>query len=179
MSIVLDLTGRRFGKWKVLRRYKNTNRGQTRWVCFCGGCNRNLIVTAGNLRSGRTSSCQQCSKRLPDGEASPRSLYREYRQGAKERELSFRLSLKQFKKLTSDLCHYCGTKPEQIWKRGETNGYYVYNGIDRMNNSRGYSLRNCVSCCGNCNKAKRITDYQPFLKWIRRVYEWRQLGETC
>jgi hypothetical protein len=48
-------------------------------------------------------------------------------------------------------------------------GVYIYNGIDRVDNTRGYSIDNCVACCKQCNWAKRELPQQEFIDWIHRV----------
>lgn len=52
-----DLTGREFGRWKVLERGENYRSGAT-WVCECQ-CPLKTVktVTAGNLRSGGSTNC--------------------------------------------------------------------------------------------------------------------------
>ena len=46
---------------------------------------------------------------------------------------------------------------------------YLYNGIDRKDNYKGYVIDNCLPCCTICNKSKRDLDYLIFTKWIERV----------
>jgi hypothetical protein len=50
------------------------------------------------------------------------------------------------------------------------NGDYVYNGIDRLDSSRGYEMGNVVPCCKQCNWAKNDIPYDEFLDWIKRVH---------
>lgn len=178
MSIVLDLTGKRFGKWKVIERAENTKRGSSQWLCECGSCHRRIVVTSGNLRSGRSSACQQCVKRLPEGEASFNGLLRQYRSDAKEKHRAFTLSKKLFRSLTSSPCHYCAAEPKRLWTRGKTWGHYKYNGVDRKINTRGYTPENCVSCCKDCNFMKKDMNYQEFIDWVRRVYDCLQKRNT-
>jgi len=120
MARVLDLDGKKFGKWKVLERAENTNRGQSQWLCECTGCHRKIVVAGLNLMAGRSSGCQQCVKRLPEGEASFNGLLRQYKSDAKRNGRVFRLSRKLFRLLTSSPCHYCGTEPKRLWTRGDT-----------------------------------------------------------
>jgi hypothetical protein len=37
-------------------------------------------------------------------------------------------------------------------------------GIDRVDNNKGYSFDNCVSCCGTCNFMKREFSKEEFIK---------------
>jgi hypothetical protein len=49
-------------------------------------------------------------------------------------------------------CFYCSLMPED-----------TVNGIDRMDNTRGYSTENCVACCKNCNFIKKCLDPRTFV----------------
>ena len=101
---------------------------------------------------------------------SPRSaVLREYHRGAKDRGFVWNLSGEQFDKLTSSNCHYCGIPPYTVKKNRHRNGQFVYNGIDRVDNSQGYEIENCVSCCKVCNRAKDIMGLEEFLSWVRRI----------
>ena len=45
------------------------------------------------------------------------------------------------------------------------------NGIDRVDNDKGYVRGNIVPCCTNCNIAKNTFLITEFEEWINRVYE--------
>lgn len=70
------------------------------------------------------------------------------------------LTYKQFKSFITDRCYYCGKKPNP------------FNGIDRINNKKGYLRDNCVSCCWECNRMKGIMTQEEFNKKILTLYEW-------
>ena len=46
----------------------------------------------------------------------------------------------------------------------------VLMGIDRKDNTLGYTLENSVPCCPTCNFAKRGLSVIEFIEWARRVY---------
>jgi len=52
----VDLKGRRFRRWRVLRRTKKPNDRKTYWVCVCR-CGRKRAVSSHLLLSGRSGSC--------------------------------------------------------------------------------------------------------------------------
>ena len=93
---------------------------------------------------------------------------------AKNRNLKFELSKDQFKKLTKLPCYYCGKEPKQEILKADKgnpgNGKYIYNGIDRIDNKKGYTIDNCVSCCKNCNNGKKDMGKEEFFSWISDVY---------
>ena len=55
---IIDLTGYRFGKWRVLEEAdtKNFNR---MWLCRCE-CDIEKVVSQGNLMQGKTRGCIKC-----------------------------------------------------------------------------------------------------------------------
>jgi hypothetical protein len=53
-----------------------------------------------------------------------------------------------------------------------SNGNYIYTGIDRVNNSRGYEIDNVTSCCWDCNNKKRTMTKEDFFSWVKSVYEY-------
>lgn len=59
---MIDLTGKRFGRWTVLRRagtygdYCGDGYAMPTWLCRCD-CGNVRIVTGNSLRMGRTVSC--------------------------------------------------------------------------------------------------------------------------
>lgn len=71
MSVCVDLTGKRFGNLTVLRRAENyvSPKGCicSQWECECD-CGNKIIVSASNLKSGRTARCHRCKcqKRIKD-----------------------------------------------------------------------------------------------------------------
>lgn len=49
------------------------------------------------------------------------------------------------------------------------NGVIAINGMDRVLNSQGYTIENCVTCCKICNRAKSnltIADWVTYLKQL-------------
>lgn len=83
------------------------------------------------------------------------------------------LTLEQVRVLIDGPCHYCGTRlaNKRICSNrpGRTMREYRYNGIDRLNNSCGYTIENCVSCCGSCNVAKLDKTVEDFQLWLDQV----------
>lgn len=95
---------------------------------------------------------------------------KKYEAHARYRSLTWELSKEQFNELTTHDCYYCGKEPSQIVNLKGCNGEYVYNGIDRVDNTKGYIFENCVSCCGTCNKAKMSMTEEEFYWWVIRIY---------
>jgi len=54
----------------------------------------------------------------------------------------------------------------------------VYNGIDRIDNTKGYTPENCVPCCFEVNAMKRDFSEQRFIELCAKVAEKRHRGYT-
>lgn len=174
-----NLVGKKFNDRTVLE-YKGVTKSKggksfSNWLCQCD-CGHKQIVRVDTLQ--RSKTCQKCANkergkgmRLPKGESAFNSLYsNNYQTRAKKYNIYFDLTKEQFRKLTSSNCFYCGAKPSQISHQPNQNGFYIYNGVDRVNNDNGYTFDNCVSCCKNCNYMKKAKSFDEFLQSIKNIY---------
>jgi hypothetical protein len=66
MGTLVDLTGRRFGRWTVLAK-AGRGRGLTRWSCRCD-CGTTRTVIGVHLRQGRSLSCGCVTRKLTTAE---------------------------------------------------------------------------------------------------------------
>ncbi len=165
---IVNLTGQRFGKLIAVKlTTKRTKDKRKIWLCKCD-CGGLRETSSKALHDGDTVSCG-CLGKLTLGESSFNSLYTKYRKMAQYRDLVFDLTKKQFKELTQGNCFYCATPPAQKIDRPKMYGIYVYNGIDRMVNSIGYTKNNCVSCCGLCNWMKKDLTVKQFLEHAKTI----------
>lgn len=105
------------------------------------------------------------------GFANMREMIRNYKNSAKRRGLKWDLTEEQIKKITQKNCYYCGIKPSGVYKTKNCNGDYIYNGLDRVNNTKGYTLDNVVPCCKFCNYVKSNSTFQEFQNWIKRIHK--------
>lgn len=170
-----DLINKKFGKWTVLRKAGHNKRGESHWLCKCD-CGTEKIVKEASLLRGASKSCGCLVKELnsfrytkPSGVVSSNRVYDRYKKGAIKKGRAFELTKEEFIYLTSNNCYYCGSKPKNICNIGKI-GDYTYNGIDRIDNTKGYIIDNCITCCETCNRAKLKMTKFDFLEWIDRVY---------
>lgn len=98
-----------------------------------------------------------------------RAILNDYKRNAYDRNYSFDLTDEECINLFESPCHYCGTLNSNSAKVGKL--IINYNGIDRMNNSLGYTPTNVVSCCKQCNYAKNKYDYNEFIEHIEKIYK--------
>lgn len=188
-SMVLDLTGHRYGRLTVISRVRDGN-PVSRWLCKCD-CGGAKIMSTGSLRDGGVRSCgclakewsdkaihlcHAAIKRLPFGVSRFNVLFKRYASQAARRGFSFDLTAEDCQIFFSSKCAYCGIEPSQVCSQPGSNGYYVYNGIDRKNPLIGYSLDNCVAACKWCNYAKRNLSFEEWNEWMDRMAAWRLQG---
>lgn len=162
-----NLLGQRFGKLKVIFDCGCSTHGSSMWYCQCD-CGRTSIVRGHALTSGSVFGCGQC-RYLEEGESSFNALYSSYIINAKSRGYDFELTKDQCKELFTQNCFYCGAIPSNEIKPKRAKGSFIYNGIDRKNNTKGYTSDNCVSCCAICNRMKMDLSYEDFLNHIELI----------
>lgn len=165
-----DLTNKKFGKLLVLSFSHQDKYHKSYWLCQCD-CGTKCIKRSDSLSSGTKScGCLLRSKLfLGYSKAAFNSLYGSYKRNARNKNLSFDLKEDEFKQLTTNNCYYCKAKPSQVYKSRHATGDYIFNGIDRVDNLKGYTLDNCVTCCGICNKMKGSMPLNNFLKQCIQV----------
>ena len=90
-----------------------------------------------------------------------KTRYRVYRKRASNKGLNFDLSLEEFSDLTSLVCYYCN---QLTFEK-------TYVGLDRIDNSKGYSRDSLVPCCKRCNYMRWTLNQKDFLNHVERIYE--------
>lgn len=169
-----DLTGKKFNMLTPIKFAGKAKDGTRLWKCKCD-CGKTTIVRTTLITTDRTKSCGCIRKYnyvLPKGEAAFNHVYARYKKScAKSRGHKFILTKEEFKEIISQDCYYCGTKPGNIYKDHRLNGSYTYNGIDRVDNSKGYTKENCVPCCFQCNVWKKADNQQDFIDHANKISE--------
>ena len=184
MRQVINLVGKKYGRLTVIERGETDKRGQVFWMCHCVCGTEKVKVRGSNLRSGMTKSCGclraeriRAANSLPRGEASFNVLVGTMKRSAKRRGYTWNLIKEEVRELTSRPCFYCGATPAQTSSTANPTGVYIYNGLDRVDNTKDYIIDNIVPCCGICNVAKHTMTQDEFLGWISRVYKHSVLKE--
>lgn len=170
MAKFQDLTGQKFNRLIVLQHIGTNNRWHY-WKCQCD-CGNIVSVTTGNLLSNHTKSCGCLRKEnttKTSGESAANTVFASYRGNARKAKLKFELTKQQFIELTQQNCYYCGIEPQQILLTKNCNGQFIYNGVDRVDNTEGYTIKNCVAACYTCNRAKNNYSIKKFNNWISRI----------
>lgn len=86
----------------------------------------------------------------------PNERFKAYKRGALRRGYIFELTEEQFLSMWGKTCFYCNSIIEGI-------------GVDRKNNSIGYTILNVVSCCTSCNRMKGDMNVEEFIEKCRLI----------
>lgn len=84
-----------------------------------------------------------------------------YIKSAKKRGLIFDVSEELFKELINKECIYCGQP-----------GIPQRNGLDRIENTKGYIKENVAPCCFACNQMKGKLSIDEFMNHLIRIFEY-------
>jgi hypothetical protein len=172
--------GQRYGRLLVVKRLQNDDKGRSVFLCCCDCKNEVPVRGSFMSRPNGTRSCG-CSRadhlarihgicRRGWGEAAKHATYLQTKGSAVKRGLTWNITEDQFHSLAQQVCRYCGCPPSNMTApRYGRYGTYRYNGIDRIDSSKGYSAENCGTSCWICNRAKNSMTEAKFMAWVKRV----------
>jgi hypothetical protein len=147
MSRLIDLTGQKFGRLKVIGRAENAKNGKARWICQCK-CGEITISTGVDLRRGHTNSCK-CMRierikkaNTTHGDTDTR-IYNIWK-CIKARTINPNASTySDYGGRGISICKEWENDFQKFKKWALENGYSDDLTIDRINNEEGYSPNNC------------------------------------
>lgn len=146
------IIGNRYGKLEVTEYREDIQEYVCR--CECGGELRVKLSQVEDLKGVNIRTCG-CSPLKPKPWKRIRpyeSLYHKVIQFAVRRGHSVALTYEQFLTYTkSESCYYCDT-PVMWNPHGMIHG--AATNLDRKDSNLGYSVKNCVVCCIQCNRMK-------------------------
>lgn len=184
----LELAGKKFYRLTVIK-YSHSHiqpSGQKRamWNVICD-CGKELLISTANLTGGQTKSCGCYVAELRkkgmiklNPESAIEEQYRLTKGQAKKRNKEFDLTYEQYKDIAIKDCHYCGSEPYEKYSQVKNSKKIKLNGIDRVNPKIGYTIGNCVPCCGICNTMKMDRSLDEFLSKITEIYTKCQLTKA-
>ena len=153
------LTGTKYQQGSVFREYQSTYKKSKKYKAYQAqyGRTSDNIQAQARYRSspgGKANSRRYCKmySQLPYGR------FMIYRKGAKHRGISFELTFKQFMTFWQKPCHYSGHAIATV-------------GLDRVDNSKGYTMSNVVPCCTACNLGKRAMSSEAYVAHCAAVAE--------
>ncbi len=174
---LVNLTGQRFGKLLVLRQHGRNHRGQASWLCQCD-CGKQKVVVGSQLREPRpgkyrtgSCGCSQFNLRVPPS----KYVWFNYRCCAQRTGRAFELSPEELAKIISKDCAYCGKPPSLPLNRHQVRKHpdsrkFRYNGIDRIDNEKGYVKGNLAPCCVACGEMKSDKTLEAFLSQVEAIH---------
>lgn len=191
--------GQKFGKLtivEILEEFTSSKKRLAKCICDCGNEKITAIEYLRFKGAQRTQSCgcQHLEKSLINLEkakivqfnsgiisdpmiATAKRVYKNYRDGD--------LSFDDFYQLSQQTCYYCGKPPSnkancyinnsKKYNYGYTeqrlkDGYFIYNGLDRIDSSISHLKSNVVTSCFNCNRAKMDLSISDFFNMIENIY---------
>ena len=196
----LSVVGKVFNSWEIVS-FAYIKNYTPHYNCKCLECNEIHVVNYQNLKQQKTRMCQTCMiKKIHKGKKYSETTKQKMRgpcnkecnqellaidssrkegqrglrinstinsmkQKAVHRGKSWNITNLEAAKLIIQPCHYCGEKP------------FDYNGLDRVDNSKGYEIDNVVPCCRYCNSFKLDRTVEEFKAHIIKIYNHLKLGE--
>lgn len=150
-----------------------------KWLCRCiCGTERVVSGTFSSLTS-RQCSCKNPGryakghKSLAENIDIYSQIRASYKREAKRRGFEWSITNDYFNDLVIQNCFYCNIeKSNKRWYNFW--GQIEFNGIDRVDNTKGYTVENSVPCCKICNILKRAVT--PSI--IKKAYEFLKKNGT-
>lgn len=81
---------------------------------------------------------------------------------AKRRNIIIDITYAEFLDFWDNKCVYCG-----FFDEGEIS-------IDRIDSLKGYTIDNCVSCCGKCNMMKKNLSKLDFIEHCKKIVKYNE-----
>lgn len=177
-----DLTGQKYGKLTFLR-FTGTTKGRGAvWelMCDCGN------ITTGVLAKVVNGSKVSCGCQIKITSARLGLLTRKFDPVV---SLARRCWYTSYKGYPFDLfltmsqlpCDYCGRLPHRKRKvvscksnqfsEIQTQATFTWNGLDRIDSTKGHIEGNVVPCCWDCNRMKSDMSRDEFIAHIKRMYD--------
>lgn len=124
-------------------------------------------INAENAKKWRDSNIEKVENNKLNNKKSLTIQYSTYKSSALAKNLVFEITQEQYNEIVKPKCYYC----DCIHERG-------FNGIDRIDSTKGYVLDNCVSCCKMCNYMKKSLDEHIFIKRAEHITSYNNLTEN-
>lgn len=184
------VVGANFGKLTILEIVKRGNKFSI-LHCICD-CGEECIRNTSYISMSKDPCCPGCTKIKRGDNARKYKIkeygystavrsYNQYKRNAVNRGLSFEFTLEQFVDIVTRECHYCPNIKTNCAMSECANGDFLYTGLDRVDNTKGYTLDNCVPCCSVCNTAKNNYPVEVFEDWViaaaNKIIKRRGTGE--
>jgi hypothetical protein len=177
-----DFTGKKCGHLTFIRPTDKKSCRAVVWElrCDCGSTVQRAPYNV--LRSTNQSCGKKCEYHIPTARKyDPVVSSARYRwRPIYSKDIDF----ETFFKLSQLPCDYCGILQYRTTNYANSkiksggnpspmqikNGDFTYNGLDRIDSTKGHTLDNVVPCCWPCNWAKSNRTREEFLAHIRMIF---------
>jgi hypothetical protein len=168
--------GTKIGKLTIVD--YDSNKCYYYFKCDCNECfvgtTQTIKAKQSLLQKYKTAGCKLCMnvvrrQHLSDAELFL-PIYKQYKRGSTKRfkDRVFKLTLEECISMFKSKCFYCLVDPSNSIKVGQR--IINYQGIDRLEQDKGYTTDNVVPCCKTCNYSKNTLDYKNFIEHITKIY---------
>lgn len=175
-----DLTGKKFNQLTVLERSGNfefnSTKYQAKWKCLCD-CGETVYTGTTFLKQGKSRSCNKCGNKKRSINNRKISIYsvifnKKVAKVAGRRNIKVNMTAEEYYNIAKNNCHYCGIEPIEFnpYKYSTKQESIYVHGVDRIDSSGDYEVSNCVSCCTDCNYAKKELSVDQFMSLVERIY---------
>lgn len=190
----IDMTGKIYNSWYVLGPSKKQEHTGLYWTAQCVECFDVYDVAGSNIRNGLSKRCSNCGckngastrtgivkTKMTPKESAEHYLLKNIRRDGRKRGWNWELSKDEFLNLIYKKCSYCGRPPQQssnplanhgLLQKRAVEAIITWNGIDRIDSSKGYVQGNVATCCHTCNKMKSNLSLEEFHNHIKRLYKY-------
>lgn len=178
MRPIIDMTGKRIGKWTVLSGAGHDKNRQSLWLCRCE-CGREVAVNGYNLRRGKSEGCKSCARRLAATKHGGKGT-RLYRIWRAMRKRCGDENDKNFKNYGGRGIKACKEWDESFvafrdWALA--NGYADDLSIDRIDNDSGYGPENCRWVTSKTQSRNRRNNVHVTIdKITRTIAGWAEIA---
>ena len=144
MGVLVDITGKQFGYWKVLYRNGSTANKASIWKCECTLCHKIYDVIGASLRTNKSTCCLSCSAKTSHTKSFSKDPIKIVFLGMKERCLNKNSDhYKYYGGRGITICNEWLEDSEKFYKWAYKNGYKKGLTIDRINPDKNYEPSNC------------------------------------
>lgn len=144
MGVLIDLTGKQFGKWQVLYKSGMTANKASVWRCKCTECGKEYDIVGATLRSGKSTKCLACSARATKTKPFSKDPIKIIFMGMKQRCYNEKhIAYKHYGARGIKIYTEWLENPQSFYEWAYNNGYTKGMSIDRINANGNYEPSNC------------------------------------
>lgn len=185
------IVGTIIGPYTILETVKveiPSGKSVTKYKVKCNKCGTVEIKQKNQLDRIKANGCMNCTnKKFTPKLTLTQRNYNNYKKKIEthdmksSKNIKFKLSFEEFDKLVHGNCVYCGSEPsfplrfKNEFKNREIENF---NGIDRIDADKDYTIDNCVSCCSMCNRMKSDFKKDDFFKHVEKIYNFNKCLTT-